>query len=461
MKGTRPKTTKTDHDFGRPYPRLAGSRLSGLTERFGNATVPYERLHELAGDHGLVECRASGRRLVFVCDPVLADEVCLRHHERFRRGWLLGRVLENPTIVTCDGDDLLRRRRLYQPALGRKAREGCHPDIVAEIDATRSGLRDGDVVDLNRASRALMLNIAGRTLIGEDAGVGADLAKEFVEAMAWRARVARRPAWRFLAALPLPGNVRYRRVAGRLEGRIRELVRRARQDGPQRPGLVAWLANAADGEGVHARFAEDELRDELYALLFVSHDCSASALARSLCRLGRSPEARERLEREVDEVLGGRPPEPGDLGRLGFARAVLDETLRLAPPAACLGRQATEDVVVKGYLIPKGAVVHLAIRVPRQGERRLRDAERFVPERWLGDPQRDRSRDACVPFGGGPWPCSGIAPGADEVVASLAMLAQRWRLDPVSDASREVEDVAASMARGSLPVRVSARRTGR
>lgn len=457
MKETRPNMTMTDHSLGRPYPRLAGNRIRNFTERFRSTTGLLGRLHELAGDHGLIEYRVLGQRFVFICDPVLAEEVFLRQHERFHKGKFFKRALENPTIITGDGDDHLRRRKLYQPAFGRKAREGYHSGIVGEIDAARSRLRDGEVADLNRASKQLMLNIADKTFFGGDAGIGIDLIEQFIQVMIWRGFVVHLPAWRVFGALPLPGNIRYRRVTGKLGSRIKELVRRARQDGQQRSDLVSWLANATDEEGFHEPFTEDELRDELYVLLFVSHDNSASALTWSLYYLSRNPETRKRLEREVDEVLGGRCPEPGDMNRLCYARAVLDETLRLAPPATYLGRQATEDVLVNGYLIPKDTVVHLAVRIPQRDERWFRDAEEFFPERWLESQQQDRPRYAYLPFGGGVRLCSGLALSVDTIVASLAMLAQRWRLDPLSDAFPEVEDVLTYMVKGSLPVRVNAR----
>lgn len=452
--------TMTKHSRGRPYPLLRGNRIRNFINRFSSTTGFLGELHELAGEHGLIEFRVLGQSFVFISDPVLAEEVYLRQHQRFHKGKFFKRVLDNPTIITGDGDDHRRRRKLYQPAFSRAAREGYHPFIINEIEAAWGRLRDGEVTDLNHASKELMLNIANKTFFGGDAAADVGVIEEFIEVMIWSGIVAHLPAYKLFKALPLPGNIRYRRVTKRLGARIAEVVQKARQDSGQRSDLVSWLATATDEEGIDEPFTDEELRDEIYVLLFVSHDNSASALTWSLYYLSRYPETREKLEKEVDEVLGGRLPEPGDIKKLVYARAVFDEALRLSPPATFLGRETIEDVMVKDYLLPKGTVVHLAVRIPMQDERWFHDSKEFIPERWLEDPQQSRPRYAYAPFGGGVRLCSGLTLSVDEIVAALAVMAQRWRVDPVSDEFPEITDALTYMVKGELPVRVSRRPNG-
>ena len=452
--------TMTSHPRGRNYPSLRGNRIRNFISRFSSTTDFLAELHEMAGEHGLIEFHVLGQSFVFVSDPVLAEEIYLRQHQRFHKGKFFKRVLDNPTIITGDGDDHRRRRKLYQPAFSKAAREGYHPYIIEEIEAAWGRLRHGEITDLNRQSKELMLNIANRTFFGGDAAADIDVIEEFIEAMIWSGIVAHLPAYRLFKALPLPGNLRYRRVTKRLGARIAEVVKKARQDSGQRSDLVSWLATATDEEGIDEPFTEEELRDEIYVLLFVSHDNSASALTWSLYYLSRNPDKREKLEREVDEVLGGRPPEPGDIKKLVYSRAVFDEALRLSPPATFLGREAVEDVMVGDYLLPKGTVVHLAVRIPMHDERWFHDPQKFIPERWLEDPQPSRPRYAYAPFGGGTRLCSGLTLSVDEILAALAVLATHWRVDPVSEEFPEITDALTYMVKGKLPVRVSRRPNG-
>lgn len=449
--------TQTKHAAGRPYPVLRGRRLRNFMARIRNSTEFFSELHRRAGEAGLIEYWVLGQRFVVIFDPGMTEDVMLRQSDRFNKGKVYKRVLENPTIITGDGDDHRRRRKLYQPAFSLRARRGYHPHIVEEAKSMWDRLHDGETIDIDATSHELMLNIANRTFFGGDAAIEARLLKESLDTITWISIIGHLPFHKFFKALPLPGNIRYRRVLGELEVKIHEVVQKARQTSDERSDLVSWLATATDEEGVDSPFTEEEIRDEVHMLLLAGHETSASMLTWCLYYLSRYPETREKMEREVDEVLGGRLPEEEHLGKLVYTRAVFDEALRLSPPVAYLGRQAIEDVMINDYFIPKDTVVHLAIRIPMRQEQWFHDPDEFIPERWLEDPQPDRPRYAYAPFGGGVRLCSGLLLAVMEIVFSLAIFAQRWRVDPLSEGFPKVTDVVLYKVKHGLPVRVSSR----
>lgn len=450
----------TNHPAGRPYPALRGHRIRNLMRRIRNSTEFFSELNSRAGEAGLIEYRVLGQRFVVIFNPEMTEQVILRQHRKFNKGMVYKRVLDNPTIITGDGDDHKRRRKLYQPAFAPKARKGYFPHILGEAVAAWDRLDDGEVIDLDHKSHELMLDIANKTFFGGDAEVEARLLMDSIEVITWIAIIGHLPFHKFFKALPLPGNIRYRRVLGELELKIGEVVKIARQSSEERSDLISWLATAADEEGVEDPFTEEELRDEVHMLLLAGHETSASMLTWSLYYLSRNPECREKLEQEVDRVLGRRPPELADLDKLVYTRAVFDEALRLSPPVAYLGRQALEDVMIDDYLIPKGTVVHLAVRIPMQQEEWFYEPLKFIPERWLENPQPSRPRYAYMPFGGGVRLCSGLLLASMEIVTSLATFAQKWRADPLSDEFPEVTDVVLYKVKNGLPVRVSCRPNG-
>ena len=452
--------TMTAHSAGQPYPVLKGNRIRNLMKRVRNSTDFFSELHSLAGDAGLIEYRVLNQRFVAIFDPVKTEQVMLRQHRKFNKGMVYKRVLDNPTIITGDGDDHKRRRKLYQPAFAPKARKGYFPHILGEAKSTWDRLRDGETIDLDHKSHQLMLDIANKTFFGGDAKVDARLLMDSIEVLTWISIICHLPFHEFFKALPLPGNIRYRRVLGELEGKIGEVVRIARESSDERSDLISWLASSTDEDGVEEPFTEEELRDEVHMLLLAGHETSASMLTWCLYYLSRYPGCRDRMEREVDEVLGGRLPVLEDLDRLVYTRAVFDEALRLSPPVAYLGRQALEDVMVDDYLIPKDTVVHLAVRIPMQQEEWFYDPLEFIPERWLQDPQPKRPRYAYMPFGGGVRLCSGLLLAAMEIVTSMAVFAQRWRVDPISEEFPEVTDVVLYKLKNGLPARVSRRPNG-
>src|SRR5690606_6173660 len=140
-------------------------------------------------------------------------------------------------------------------------------------------------------------------------------------------------------------------------------------------------------------------------------------------------EVRERLEAEVDAVLGGRVPAMDDIPALAYTSQVIDEALRLYPPAYLLSRFVVENDVVDGYDIPAGSVLSLSPYVTHRHPEFWPQRERFDPDRFPPDQRAGRPRFPLFPFGGGPRPCIGNRFALTEAVLVLAMVTQRYRLD--------------------------------
>ena len=94
-----------------------------------------------------------------------------------------------------------------------------------------------------------------------------------------------------------------------------------------------------------------------------------------------------RLLREVDDVLPGSDQLPGesDLPRLAYTEAVVNEALRLFPPAHLTSRVVPpgETLTVGGYTIPGGTAVYLPMYLAHRDPAVWPRAEEFLPERFL------------------------------------------------------------------------------
>jgi cytochrome P450 len=206
---------------------------------------------------------------------------------------------------------------------------------------------------------------------------------------------------------------------------------------------------------------ERQLIDECVTLFAAGHETTANALTFTLWLLARHPDVAARLAAEVDAALGpDRPPGIDDLDRLPYARAVLAESMRLYPPAWIQGRQAVEDCAVGGYRVPAGTVVFVSQWVTHRDPRWWPDPERFDPGRFLpgaaADADAGRPKWAYFPFGGGSRQCVGEAFAWAEATLVLAVLARRWRVEPV-DAGPLTLDPGITL-RPAAPVRVIPRR---
>jgi cytochrome P450 len=168
-------------------------------------------------------------------------------------------------------------------------------------------------------------------------------------------------------------------------------------------------------------------------MLLADHETTALTLVWTWYLLARDPGAAEVLEAEARGVLGGRPARTADLDALPYTRAVVQEGLRLYPPAYAIGREARAEVGLDGHSIPKGATVFMSPWVMHRDPRYYEEPEAFRPERWLGDAPAGLPRFAYFPFGGGARVCIGNAFALCELVLVMATIARQGQLRLVSD----------------------------
>ena len=185
-----------------------------------------------------------------------------------------------------------------------------------------------------------------------------------------------------------------------------------------------------DGAGL----SDQEIRDEVMTFFLAGHETTALALTWALYLLAKAPYARERLYREVDDVLDGRPPTVDDVGRLPFTRSVVDEALRLYPPAYLQGREALGECDIGGHHIKRGTTLIMSQWVIHRDPRFWDQPKAFVPERWLdGTLLKRLPRFAYFPFGGGQRQCIGMGFAQLEAVLILACVVQSAALELDSD----------------------------
>jgi cytochrome P450 len=219
----------------------------------------------------------------------------------------------------------------------------------------------------------------------------------------------------------------YRRVIAEFDAMVARLLAERRADGIDRGDLLSMLLAARDpetGEGM----SDKQLRDEILTIFLAGHETTANALAWTWYLLARHPEAEARLHDELDRVLGGRLPSLADLAELKWTRMVLEEAMRLYPPAHTISRTALGEDWIGGVRVPRGASITISIYVTHRSPNIWPEPERFDPERFTPAAVAARHRFAYLPFGGGPRICIGSSFAMAEAQVIVAMIAQRYRL---------------------------------
>jgi cytochrome P450 len=361
-------------------------------------------------------------------------------------------------LLTADGEAWRRRRRTAQPAFAHGTLDGVASQAVAAAARVLEGwsrLPDGAVTDVDAACMQATLEVVGRTLFDADlAPEGERLVAAVHDALGVVVARARtpRPTW-----LPLPSARRLAAAVATLDRTSATVLRARRERGIAETDtdLLALLLRSADG------LTDHEVRDELVTLVIAGHETVASALSWTLHLLTTSRTVQDRLHAELDDVLdGSRAPVWSDLPRLRYTRQVVDEALRLYPPAWVLTRRAEVDDEVCGVPVPAGT---LAIVSPWLLHRRPADWPdplRFDPDRFAGE-RSATPRGGYLPFGVGPRLCIGRDFALVEAVLALATLLRGWEVAPLrrrqADVRPQVDALVTLRPRGGLPLTVRRR----
>ena len=203
-----------------------------------------------------------------------------------------------------------------------------------------------------------------------------------------------------------------------------------RREAGQRPvpDLLDLLLEGEDPESGR-RMTTAELRDNLLTFIVAGHETTALTLAWSLYLVAFDPDVQQRGRSEAQAALQGRAATVADLPKLKYVRQIVDEALRLYPPAAFLSRTARKADTLCGREVRKGDTVMLPIYALHRNHLLWPDPHRFDPDRFADPKAIDRF--AYLPFGDGPRICIGASFALQEAVIILATLLSRFRFSRV------------------------------
>jgi cytochrome P450 len=194
-------------------------------------------------------------------------------------------------------------------------------------------------------------------------------------------------------------------------------------------------------------------------LMFAGHDTSTSTLTFMMYELAHRPDVIEKLQEEQDRVLGGDVPDIEKLEReMPYLDQVLDEVLRLYPPAWIGPRRAVREFEFNGHTVPEGAYLNYCSWASHRIPEFFPEPEAFRPERFTRERKAALPRGAYVPFGGGKRICIGKRFGQIEVKLVATMLLQRMRLDLLPGRTMTVRQMPTLSPKGGLRMRVNPRR---
>ena len=364
--------------------------------------------------------------------PDAIRHVLVDNYENYSRtpaGFRVLRPMLGEGLLIAEGRAWKHQRRTLAPAFTPRAVSTLTPHMVAVTDETVASLRriSNAPVDLRETMQRMTLEIAGRTMFSFGMERHGATLRDFV--MEYGDKLARPHFLDLVLPLnwPAPRDFSRARFRKRWTSFVGQLMAERRaagklQGAPARD-LFDLMDTARDPETNEA-FSDAQLGDQVATMILAGHETTATALFWSLYLLALDPVAQEQLATEARQVQAGGE---ADLERLKFTRAVVDETMRLYPPAFLIARAALGADEVAGMPIAKGDVILIAPWLLHRHEKLWRDPNAFVPERFLAPaPQPDRF--AYLPFGVGPRVCIGAHFALVEATLALARIVAAFRV---------------------------------
>jgi retinoid hydroxylase len=217
---------------------------------------------------------------------------------------------------------------------------------------------------------------------------------------------------------------------------LQELIsqRRARPDSGPPHDVLGQIVGARDDNG--ALLSDGQIVAHTNNLLVAGHETTTTLSAWTLYLLASLPEHRQRIEAELDALLGepARGLEVDMLRRLQQLEQFIKEVGRLYPPVITVPRSVLRDVEFGGYLLPAGTPVRLALGASHLLPQVFAEPHRFDPDRFAVPRQEDRRTPyGLVTFGGGPRMCIGIHFAQIEIKALVVHVLRRYHVEPTDD----------------------------
>ena len=417
---------------GAPERRRRTNLRQSLRAMRDNASTAYAP-EDFSAD--IIEQRILWSRIFVINQPEGIRHILLDNAANYRKSEVGRRVLEPALgrgLLTSEGDTWRRHRRIMAPAFDPRGIAG-YATIMAEV--TQTLLAEWDAfaepreADVAAAMMHTTLHIISRAMFSSDSDEIVDVVEADVNLYQSKVRPTladflHLPQWLARLITPFPTSGIFDEFDIKVD---KLLTERGRAPEAEPKDLLARLISARDSETGGGMTAK-EVRDQVVTIFMAGHETTAQALSWTFYLLSQHPDVERKLHDELVTVLAGRTPRYEDLAQLRYTRMVIEESMRLFPPAHIISRQPVADDEVLGHRIPAGSEVMILPWLLHRKPALWENPDCFDPERFAPERAARRPRFAYIPFGAGPRICIGAAFAMAEAMILLATIAQPYRL---------------------------------
>ncbi|MEO6287853.1 MAG: cytochrome P450 [Dyadobacter sp.] len=371
------------------------------------------------------------REFVVSRDPAFFRHVLQQNNKYFKKGnsaKMLRPVLGNG-LVTSDGDFWLRQRRLVQPAFHRERLQDLFIEmgkLTASFLDEMESFRGQEAVDIDAKMMSITSDIALKTLFGnmttEDK---AQIYKQVSRTQTYLVTRVRKPYRRPWMAVN-GEDKRFRTDLAYFNQLVFEFIKQRRISGDRPNDLLQLLLDSVDEE-TGEQMNDQQIRDEAITMFAAGHETSATGLSWLLWELSRQPDIVTKIRQEA--AIFDNVPTFQQLMQMPYTRQVIEEGLRLYPPAWTMTREAIVDHEVEGYQLVKGNSVFMSVFELHRNPNLWKDPLTFNPANFNPENVKNRAKFNYLPFGAGPRICIGQQFAMMEMQLILAALVKRFTFE--------------------------------
>lgn len=408
-----------------------------------------------------------GTPVWIVSDPEAVKRILLDNVANYPKGVQQQRRLRpalGDGLLTAGGDSWRWQRRTTSPAFQHRKILAFAPAMTAAADDMLKGwAADGATTrEMTHEMMRLTYDVLSRTVFGE--GARTDPVKMGAAFERYFDTIGKLDLAAFLSLpewVPTLGRLKARPALRYFHNEIGRIVKDRRallaRDASVAPDdLLTMLMTATDPED--GRPMDDrQVIDNAITFIGAGHETTANALCWTLYLLSEFTWADDRVHAELEHVLKGRLPGAEDVASLVYTRQVLEEAMRLYPPAPFLGREAVAADELCGHSVKPGTQILVSPWIIHRHKALWDEPDLFDPERFAPGRREAIHRFAYIPFGAGPRICIGMAFAMQEAVLLLATLLQRHRFRAVTPEAVEPNATITLRPRGGLKMRIEAR----
>jgi cytochrome P450 len=398
-----------------------------------------ETVPRSAYEQSVISVRTRMSDVLIVSDPDIIQEILVEKAEAFGRDPTTRRsfapVIGDTSLFLAEGADWRWQRRAVAPIFRHETLLSFVPIFAAmaqlQVDRWREVQR-AVPTDVAAAMTRTTFEIIVEAMLGGSASLDADrysraLTDNFAT-VPWHIIYVMFaiPEW-----MPYPHRRRAMRSRDFLHRDIRRIVEARRSVPSSRPDLLNLLLAARDHETGRS-MTDDEIVANLLTFITAGHETTAVALTWTLWLLAKDQATQQRVLEEVAAVAGDQAIDATHVEGLSFCRQVIQEAMRLFPPAPGIARIAKQAVQIGGMQIPARTRVHIPVFALHRNVGLWDNPDSFDPDRFAPDQVKARPRYAFLPFGGGPRVCIGAGFAMIEAATILATVVRAFFFQPVA-----------------------------